>query len=289
MNVRDITHFIKSSLKSIYSVNEAESITYLIFQELLNYSKIELHSNRNAKVPNFIILQIKNIVGELKKNKPVQYILGKTEFYNLEIIVTQDVMIPRPETEELVRWIIFESGLISKPLSNKFSLNILDIGTGSGCIAVALAKNLPGSIVYAIDISDKAIKIAELNAKKYNTPVKFIQMDILKTKDLIDCKFDIIVSNPPYIRESEKKKMHKNILDYEPSVALFIKDEQPLIFYEAISSFAKKHLNKNGKLYVELNENMTKKTAELFAKNKYSNIIVNKDINGKPRMLRCER
>jgi release factor glutamine methyltransferase len=221
---------------------------------------------------------ILNIIRDLKSYKPIQYIIGKTTFYNLSFNITPDVLIPRPETEELVDWIIKEN-----PKKYK---KILDIGTGSGCIAISLAKNLPGNIVYASDISNDALTVTKNNSKLNNVHIQIIQLDVLNSDNQLNEKFDIIVSNPPYVTEKEKKLMHKNVLDFEPELALFVPDNNPLLFYRAIIDFGMNHLNPEGKIYFEVNESYGKETALLLEERNFQDISLKKDINGKDRMLR---
>ena len=232
-----------SELTSIYDEVEAESFFYLSLEKLHNLKRIDL-----ALQPNFELTEIEvdnwnNILDDLKSQKPIQYILGETEFYGLPFLVNENVLIPRPETEELVQLIIAESQMIKKG-----TIRILDIGTGSGCIAVSLAKNLPHAEVYAIDVSEKALKVAQKNAEINQVSISFIQTNILETNNLTQLstnnqqpttEFDIIVSNPPYVRHLEKEEIKKNVLDYEPHLALFVEDNDALIFYRKIAQLSK--------------------------------------------------
>lgn len=222
--------------------------------------------------------QILTILSELKSYKPIQYILKETTFFNLPFIVNSNVLIPRPETEELVDWIIQEN-------KNK-SIRILDIGTGSGCIAISLAKNLPDSIIFACDISVEALNQAQKNSELNSVDINIMQLDILDSNVQLNEKFDVIVSNPPYITEKEKVLMHKNVLDYEPEQALFVPNENPLVFYEAIINFGLTHLKPKGSIYLEINEAYGKETALLLKKDHFTNTTLKKDINEKDRMLK---
>lgn len=269
---------IKYELKEFYPMNEIDSFVYLIFDQLFNFSRTKLLISKDHEISEESYQMILQIIHELKSYKPIQYILGKTEFYNLPYHVTSDVLIPRPETEELVDWIIQENQ--NKPLK------ILDIGTGSGCIAISLAKNISGSFVFASDISNAALNLTRKNSKLNHADIQIIHLDILKQDIQIKEKFDIIVSNPPYITEKEKSFMQKNVLDFEPELALFVSNEQPLIFYKAIIAFSLDHLNCGGKIYLEINESFGTETSKLLEDNLFHEIELKKDINGKDRMLR---
>lgn len=279
--IKDIITFIKKELNQIYSNDEIQSLVIIIFQHVLNYSKIDIHLNIQTKLTDSNVFQIKKIVSQLKSHMPIQYITGKTEFFEIPFDVSPDVLIPRPETEELVQWIIDETN-IKNP-------KILDIGTGCGCIAVALSKNLANSKVDAIDNSEKALFIASENARKNHIKINFSRLDILNYHSGNNQKkYDIIVSNPPYVKEEEKKEMKKNVLKYEPHDALFVSDRKPLVFYEAITDFAFLHLNQNAKLYFEINESLSSEIASLLTNKSFKNIQIKKDINGKHRIIRGE-
>ncbi|RLD64285.1 MAG: peptide chain release factor N(5)-glutamine methyltransferase [Bacteroidetes bacterium] len=281
-NLNDALIYIKTELKKLYDNPEIQSFTNIIFQHLLHFSKIDILIKTDTELTNHTKIQIIKIVEQLKKHKPIQYIIGETEFYDLKFTVSPQVLIPRPETEELVKWIIDDS-------SAKQNTEILDIGTGSGCIAIALAKNILSSQIYAVEKHEGALAIAKQNAKFNNAKINFINDDILNyDKTKYSNKFDVIVSNPPYVRELEKKLMNKNVLDYEPHSALFVSDSNALIFYDAIANFAVKHMKKTGKLYFEINEYLDKQLKDLLLKKGYKNIIVRKDINDRKRMLRAE-
>lgn len=271
--------YIKTNLSGYYSDNESDSISLIIFEHVLGYSRLQVHLNRNELVGEYEIELIKKIVDRLKANEPIQYILGKTDFYGLSFKVTPDVLIPRPETEELVDWIIKEE--------SRNSPKILDIGTGSGCIPITLAKNIPNAIVSGWDISEKTLAIAVENAKKLNATVEFERVDILNWKNLnISNKNDIIVSNPPYVRHLEKKMMSPNVLENEPQMALFVPDNDALVFYREIAAFASEHLAYGGRLYFEINEALGTKMTELLKKTGFNNVVLKKDINGKERMVK---
>ena len=266
---------VKSELKGIYPITEIDSFIYIIFENLLNYSRTQLIIDQERIIESKILEKINSIVSELKTCKPIQYIIGKTEFYNLLFFANAGVLIPRPETEELVQWVISEN-------KNSF-YKILDIGSGSGCISVSLAKNMPGST----DISKDALELTRKNSKLNHVELQILQFDILKNTNSLNEKFDIIISNPPYVTEAEKEKMHRNVLEFEPHLALFVPDTDPLLFYRHIADFALTHLNKNGKIYLEINEQFGKDISKLLEEKKFREICIKKDLNGKDRMIKC--
>jgi release factor glutamine methyltransferase len=270
---------IKETLHGLYEENEIRNFIDLLFLHLLNYSKIDIRLKGEEMISQHFIEMLGKNVERLKRFEPIQYILGETVFYDLNLIVTPDVLIPRPETEELVDWIIQEH--------KGHALRILDMGTGSGCIAIALAKKLPLAAVEACDISPMALEVARENAKRNHADVTFSMQNILKQSLRFSQDYHILVSNPPYVRESEKRQMHANVLYYEPSVALFVDDDDPLIFYRAIAAHGNKMLIQGGVVYVEINEGLPEETAGVFRKEGYSGIEMRCDINGKPRMIKA--
>lgn len=274
-------HFIKALLP-FYDEMEAESFFYLLLENKHQFRRIDLALNVDSVFSENEILNWNAILEKLKIQIPIQYIIGTTHFYGLEFIVDENVLIPRPETEELVDWIV----KLNSKLSKKKNLKILDIGTGSGCIAVSLAKNIPNSEVFAIDVSEKALAIAKKNAILNKVPVTFLHKNILETKDL-NQKFDIIVSNPPYVRNLEKAEIKPNVLDNEPHLALFVPDNDPLIFYKKIAELAAANLNPNGQLFFEINQYLGKETQELLEYIGLKNIELRKDIYGNDRMIAC--
>ncbi len=280
MTIKDIHQQILSSLNNFYPEMEVKNFSYLILNSIFNYSRYQIHENFEKPVNESQYAKIKNIVEELKIYKPIQYIFKKTEFYNCMLSVTEDVLIPRPETEELVDWIIQD-----QPKEGSY---ILDIGTGSGCIAISLAKNLPHSRVSAMDISQKAIKIASSNAVENSTEINLFHGDIFNlSKEIKTNHFDIIVSNPPYVRESEKALMKPNVLDWEPEISLFVPDENPLIFYKEIIRMASKSLISNGQIFLEINEVFPEEIKNILTKYKFTSIEIRKDISGKSRMVKA--
>ncbi len=273
--------FIKALLP-FYDEMEAESFFYLLLENKHQLRRIDLALDVDSVFSENEILNWNAILEKLKIQIPIQYIIGTTHFYGLEFFVDENVLIPRSETEELVDWIV----KLNSKLSKKKNLKILDIGTGSGCIAVSLAKNIPNSEVFAIDVSENALAIAKNNAILNKVPVTFLHKNILETKDLSQ-KFDIIVSNPPYVRNLEKAEIKPNVLDNEPHLALFVPDNDPLIFYKKIAELAAANLNPNGQLFFEINQYLGKETQELLESIGLKNIELRKDIYGNDRMIAC--
>lgn len=274
------TQFIKE-LSSLYDAYEAESFFYLILEDKHKLRQIDLALNHELAFTEEDFVVWDSLLAQLKKEVPIQYLLGKTNFYGLDFEVNENVLIPRPETEELVEWIISEN----KGIDRKEKIKILDIGTGSGCIAVSLAKNLPNADVYAIDVSKKAIETAKRNAIRNDVNVTFIFQDILQAEEL-KCKYDVIVSNPPYVRNLEKEEIKKNVLDYEPHLALFVDDNDALLFYRKIASLAQNNLLAKGQLYFEINQYLGKEMIELLSKMDFINIDLRKDIYDNDRMIK---
>jgi release factor glutamine methyltransferase len=281
-------------LSPLYDEKEIESFFYIVLECFHNKKRIDLALNPEMEMDALQLLRWESVLCELKKEKPIQYILGETEFYGLPFLVNENTLIPRPETEELVAWILEST---KYEVQNK-KLNLLDIGTGSGCIAISLAKNLPNAQVVAIDVSEKALVMAKENAKVNAVDVNFIQADILKMDDLeqlptsnfqLPTHFDIIVSNPPYVRNLEKVEIKPNVLAYEPHLALFVEDTDALLFYRKIAELALKNLSENGKLYFEINQYLGKETVKLLESLGFKNIELKKDIYGNERMVKSTR
>ena len=282
MTIKDLHQYSLSSLISHYPEIEAKNLTYMALSNIFDFSRYQIHLNLDKTVDENQYAKIKNIVDELKQYKPIQYIFKETEFYNCRIKVSEDVLIPRPETEELVDWIIQDQ--------DNDEIEILDIGTGSGCIAISLAKNLRSSKVTAIDISPNAIDVAKRNAKANNVEIIFLELDLFNIQDELQAiKFDIIVSNPPYVRECEKKMMQSNVLNWEPEISLFVPDESPLLFYNIIIPFATTSLKSKGLIYLEINENYPEEVKEVLMNHDFSSIEIRKDISGKFRMIKASK
>lgn len=280
MKIREYRSQFIELLRPIYGEEEAESFFYLILEDKHQLKRIDL-----ALQPDLVFsadeLEVwHSFVDELQKEIPVQYLLGKTSFYGLDFEVNENVLIPRPETEELVAWILDSQ----KENVDSRKLRILDIGTGSGCIAISLAKNLPNTAVFAIDVSEKALATAQKNAELNKVNVTFVCQNILETLNLGQ-EFDIIVSNPPYVRNLEKEEIKKNVLDNEPHLALFVEDDNALVFYRKIAELAQQNLSPNGQLYFEINQYLGKEMIELLQKMNFKEIELRKDIYGNDRMI----
>ena len=275
-------------LSPIYDEMETASFFYLIMEHLHQLKRIDLALNPETEISESDVEKWSAILSALKIEKPIQYLLGKTEFYGLKFKVNENVLIPRPETEELVDLIIDES-----QKAKVESLKILDIGTGSGCIAISLAKNIPNAEVFAIDISKEALETAKENAKINEVKVNFIQQNILQINDLtFDLElstFDVIVSNPPYVRMLEKEEIKPNVLEYEPHLALFVEDNDALLFYRKIAQLAKENLSEDGKLYFEINQYLGKETVQLLVDLGFKNIELIKDIYDNDRIVSCAK
>lgn len=271
--VGNILTYFKTALANRFDEREVSAWAYLSINHILGFSKSACILRANEQLTEATQNQFLQIVEELKSEKPIQYILGATDFCGLTLKVNENVLIPRPETEELVDWI----------LQDEFN-SALDVGTGSGCIPIVLAKNTAASIT-AIDVSNKALKLAEENAKLNGVVINFLQKDILETTYLK--KVDVIVSNPPYVLDEEKNQMQKNVVAYEPHVAVFVSDNYPLVFYEKIGQLATKSLNCGGKLFFEINEQYGQEIIDLLTDLGFVNIELKKDINDKDRMIKA--
>lgn len=267
-------------LAPMYGEGEAESFFYLILEEKHQLKRVDLALQPNSFFSEDEIAVWNSILEQLKLEIPIQYLLGKTSFYGLDFEVNANVLIPRPETEELVDWIV--SNVLKSGRSK--SIKILDIGTGSGCIAISLAKTLPNAEVFAIDVSEKALVTAKKNAESNAVEVTFISQNILEIQDL-NQEFDIIVSNPPYVRNLEKEEIKKNVLDNEPHLALFVEDDDALIFYRKIAELAQKNLSDSGQLYFEINQYLGKEMISLLEELNFKNIELRKDIYENDRMI----
>lgn len=275
--LKDIIDFAYQELESLYEKNEIRSMIYSIIEHFTGYDLMKILTYKDElKVSESELLKINFAIKDLKKEKPLQQIIGYCEFLDVRIEVNQHVLIPRVETEEIVQRVIKEN-------KGRKNLKIADVCCGSGCIAIALKKAFPDANIYAYDISEEALKKSKENAEKNKEKINFFKENILKSKEK-NQEFNIIVSNPPYVRESEKALMKNNVLLYEPHLALFVSDEDPLIFYKKILDFSNRNLAKNGKIYMEINENLGKETELLFKNFNYQTSII-KDIRGKDRLL----
>ena len=283
MLLKEIRTLYNKELKELYSQEEITHLFQRITEHFLGLAPFVLALNPHTMLQKDEEQVLFESLAALKLEKPLQYITGEAHFFGLKFKVSPGVLIPRPETEELVAWIVEE--LQGKAKKEEGELRILDMGTGSGCIAITLAKEFPNAEVYAIDISENALAMANANAQANEVVVHFLQEDILSLEKL-NKTFDIIVSNPPYVREMEKETIKNNVKNYEPSLALFVPDENPLVFYERIAHFAKKNLKQGGVLYVELNEFLGMETKRLLEAQNFSEIELRKDLFEKDRMLK---
>lgn len=282
----DLKQIFHNELNAIYGKNEVETFYFLSTEYYFNISRLQLALDSEFTFSKSETEQLINVLHELKAQKPIQYILGETDFYGLKFKVNSDVLIPRPETEELIDWIIKDN--TSRQTDKK--LRILDIGTGSGCIAISLAKQIENATVYALDVSNQALDVARTNTEVNQVNIQFIECDILDESSwnaqIGDLKFDIIVSNPPYVRYLEKQEMKPNVLDNEPSLALFVDDENPLKFYNTIAALAVDKLNADGQLYFEINQYLGKEMMKLLDGYKFEGVMLRKDLNGNDRMIK---
>ena len=279
MTLAETRKKITQALSGYYDDNEIRNFSDLLFFHLLKYSKIELRMKGNEVISQQDEKTLDEMLTRLTAFEPIQYILGETVFFDLPFLVSPHVLIPRPETEELVDWVL-------KDYAGK-KVKILDIGTGSGCIAVTLARNLPLAKISGCDIDEKAIELSVNNAGLNGTQVSFFLFDVLNPAAIRDNKYHVLVSNPPYVRESEKALMHANILNYEPHRALFVSDDDPLLFYEAIADLGREILLPEGEIYCEINEKLPEETLRIFYDRSYKTAEMRTDINGKPRMIKA--
>jgi release factor glutamine methyltransferase len=272
------TRFVKQLL-SVYPNQEIDSIFTITARQLLNYSKIEIHLSKDEKIQPDTENKFLVILDRLSTGEPIQYILEETEFYGIKLKVDRRALIPRPETEYML-------DIALQCLPKNKPIDIIDLCTGSGCIAIALAKNIPLANITATDISNETIKLAEENSNTCNTRIRFVEDDLL----IPSFKFgfyNFMISNPPYVRDSEKAFMHKNVLDFEPATALFVPDSDPFLFYRAIAEFGKSHLYKKGIILVEINENFGNETADVFLKSEFDNVEIIKDLQNKDRFIKA--
>ena len=290
MIVKQYRNYFNETLKTIYPITEIDSFFFLLLEEYLGFRRVDIVLKSDFKITQETLNLLQSATKQLEQEVPLQYIIGKTEFYGLPFVVNKHVLIPRPETEELVAWVVSESSRFktfntsTKQTTETKQLKILDIGTGSGCIPISLKKQLPFAKISAIDISKEALTVAKKNAVLNNVDIHFILQDILKTVAL-DQHYDIIISNPPYVRELEKKELKNNVLKNEPHVALFVENDNPLIFYAKIAELAKNYLNKNGLLFFEINQYLGTETIDLVNKKGLKNIQLKKDMFGNDRIV----
>lgn len=278
--ITDIRETYLAELRTIYPSNEAAALLDMIFEHRLGITRVERTISPDRRLSESDMLLVHFDVKELKKFRPIQYIFGEMQFYDLNIAVNENVLIPRPETEELVQWIVEQN-------KEKVAISILDIGTGTGCIALALKRNFPGGNIDGCDLSAVALEVANRNAESNSLKVNFFQMDILNESEWGRSQkvFDVIVCNPPYVTESDKKMMSANVLNFEPPLALYVSDADPLIFYRNIFNFADQHLKPGGKVYLEINQQFGRELSLMAVDFGFSAVELRKDLSGNDRML----
>jgi release factor glutamine methyltransferase len=281
MKLKELKQVFITDIQGQYSPEEAAAIFDIVISRTLNINRSSFIIKQEEEVLADFKIQIENIGKQLQTGKPIQYILSETSFYGLKFYVDEHVLIPRFETEELVQLVIqtFNNAAL-------YSKKMLDIGTGTGCIPIVIKKKLPALQVAALDISLEALAIAEMNADRNEVQIDFFEADILVYQSAE--RYDIITSNPPYIRELEKAEMHQNVLDHEPYLALFVSDERPLVFYEAIAKFGKTNLALDGILFLEINEHLGDQMKEMLVAEGFKNIQLFKDMQGKDRIISCQ-
>lgn len=282
MNLKQLLQKFHQELDLLFGKEEVDSFFNILLEYYLKMKRTDFILNTSFELSVQQLQDFNTVLSRLKNQEPIQYILGETFFYGLRFKVNKNTLIPRPETEELVAWIL-------EVCENK-KLKILDIGTGSGCIAVSLAKHLPNAEVFALDISEKALQVAKENAELNTVKITFLKADILNWKnDDSRSRFDVIVSNPPYVREQEKLEMKSNVVDHEPHQALFVTNNNPLQFYEAVGYFAQEYLKSRGLLFFEINQYLGNETQQLLKQLDFNNIELKQDLFGKDRMLKARK
>ncbi|WP_299001767.1 peptide chain release factor N(5)-glutamine methyltransferase [uncultured Tenacibaculum sp.] len=279
MNLKHFRAYFTEQLESIFPKTEIDAFFFLLIEEYLGLQRIDFTLQPTLEIPSKKYDLLNTALTRLQKEEPIQYILGKTEFYGYPFKINENTLIPRPETEELVEWILNEVK------DNKQQLSILDIGTGTGCIPISLKKNLPSANVSAIDVSEETLKVAKDNASLNKAEITFILQDILQTEGLPQ-QFDVIVSNPPYVRELEKVEIKNNVLENEPHLALFVDDDNPLIFYKKIADLAIKSLTKKGLLFFEINQYLGSETIDMLKSKGFTKVELRKDLFGNNRMIK---
>ncbi|MFL5787901.1 MAG: peptide chain release factor N(5)-glutamine methyltransferase [Flavisolibacter sp.] len=295
MTIGEATQLIRKNLHDIYDSREAVNISDLVLENICSNSRIDRIVKKDSNLSEEQIITINNYIDRLRQHEPVQYVLNQAWFYGMNLYVDKNVLIPRPETEELVSWILNDLKVLNKEVFSRKAneadetdkLKILDVGTGSGCIALALKKNMPGAELWGCDKSEEALAIARRNGATLDIRVDFQGMDFLDVEQQKQLPtVDVLVSNPPYVPIHNKSSMNKNVLEFEPHLALFVPDEDPLIFYKAIALFGKKRVYKGGFIYLEIHEDLGKDIVSLFKSNEYQMIELKKDLQGKDRMVK---
>ena len=285
MTLQDFKEKFHNALSKLYPKTEIDSFFFLLIEQYLNFQRIDSILKADFKISKDQIKRLEKATKRLLQEEPIQYILGNTSFYGLPFVVNTSVLIPRPETEELVEWIL--SSISESQKEKKKTLTILEVGTGSGCISIALKKHVPKATVVAIEISEEALKIAQENSRINQVEIQFVLQDVLKPFTLSQ-QFDIIVSNPPYVRDVEKKTIKRNVLNNEPHIALFVEDHQPLLFYDKISQLANNYGNTGGYLFFEINQYLGSEMISLLKNKGLKNIELRKDFQGNDRMIRSQ-
>jgi release factor glutamine methyltransferase len=279
--IGDVRNHYRQKLANIYPDKEAETMLFILIAEYTGLTRAEILMKPEELITESQLLKIHFGVKALQNHKPIQYVIGKTDFFGLTFVLTPDVLIPRPETEELVDWIIRDQA------SHKVT-SVLDIGSGSGCIAIVLKKHFPNAAVEAVEFSQGAVAVSRKNDEMNNTGVAIKQMDFLDQKQWDNLgKYDLVVSNPPYIRQSEKKEMKLNVLNYEPDRALFVTDNDPLVFYRHIAHFCKIHLQPGGSVYCEVNQYLANETVKLFEELLTRDVELKRDVFGNNRFIKA--
>lgn len=279
MQVISMVHFMRQELFSTYEINEIEAMIHYCFEEICGMGRIDVMTRSEDQLDAEVVERFDEVVDRLKQHEPIQYIFGHSRFYGLDIKLNKHVLIPRPETEELVHWMATEQ--------RKASIHsILDIGSGSGCIALAMKDQFPEAQVAGVELSPEAIEVARANARHNKLDVHFVQSNILDQPHHLGA-YDLIVSNPPYVTRAQMDHMLPNVLNHEPHLALFIEDDDPLKFYKAIAQFCKKHLQADGVLYLEINEDLAPDTVSLLESHNFTRTTIKKDLSGKFRMVKA--
>jgi release factor glutamine methyltransferase len=296
MKLFEAEQYLKEQLKEVYELKESANIASLVIEHITKFSKTERVSKKQEHLSEIQSNQLLKYLQRLKSGEPIQYIINKAWFYGMELYVDKNVLIPRPETEELVQWIINDikaSGkdvFVRKPMEadETTQLKILDVGTGSGCIALALKRTMPKAEVWGCDVSEEALNVARRNGSTLDIRVDFQGLNFLdEAQQKLLPTVDIIVSNPPYVPLKEKEEMHANVVGHEPHLALFVSNNDPLIFYKALAEFGKKRLYETGSIYMEIHESLGKDVADLFTEKGYGSVELKNDMQGKNRMVRA--
>jgi len=282
MTIDEARKEIIKSIQHIYEQGEANNIAELLMENITKFSASERIIKRDEILPTSQQQSLRSSISRLQKHEPIQYVINEAWFANMRFYVDKNVLIPRPETEELVEWVVKD---VKRQTSN---VKLLDVGTGSGCIAIALKNKLPEADVWACDISDEVLNVARINADALNATIDFVPLNFLDPDQRKQLRtVDFIVSNPPYVPQNDKTGMGKNVVDHEPSTALFVPDNDPLIFYKALAEFGQEKLNKEGSIYVEIHESLGQSVTDLFLSKGYQTVDLKKDLQGKDRMIKA--